>query len=228
MVPRSPDLGPRAAPQLHPSPASRLRGRTALCPGRTTVSSSFWRLCLCLDRCVHGGAFEVLVGPPQPRQPVGRVPRLGGGEAPACRASQPGAGLRRVPRPPVSPHPGLPSDGARVWPAGPRSARRAPPGCIDRVSAALRPRTPARLRNALRKSRREAPGLLRSGHCLMRPLHRTRPPRCSARAVSSVLFGAAGYHVSRGRGRAVSAVAMVRARVSAPHHRSCAGAGGPR
>nr|XP_042098514.1 translation initiation factor IF-2-like [Ovis aries] len=169
------------------------------------ASAYTWTVCVSI-----GGPFEVLVGPPQPRQPVGRVPRLGGGEAPACRASQPGAGLRRVPRPPVSPHPGLPSDGARVWPRPrpPLRSPRAPPGCIDPwssppPSAALRPRRRRPAEDALGEV---APGggaglLRRRALSLVRPLPPHRDAPLLHEAVSSVLFGAAGCTCPEGRGR---------------------------
>ena len=147
MVPEPVDLGPRAAPQLHtPALLPGSVGRTVLCPGVHTFSS----VCVSI-----GGPFEVLVGPPQPLQPVRRVPRLGGGEAPACRASQPGAGLRGAPRPSVSPHPGLCSDGALAG-CTPRAAPapallcspRAPPGCLDPWSSPPAQRAPSVRRDA--------------------------------------------------------------------------------
>lgn len=136
------DLGPWAAPQLHtPALLPGSVGRTVLSPGAHMFSS----VCVSIS-----GPFEVLVGPPQPLQPVRRVPRLGGGEAPACRASQSGAALRWVPLPPVSPHPGLCSNGALAG-CAPRAAPppallrspRAPPGCLDPWSSPPAQRAPS-------------------------------------------------------------------------------------
>lgn len=225
-------LGPSGcSPAPHPSRASRLRGPHSPLP-RGAHGLIFILAPLPIlgpFACPSVGLLRVLVGPPQPRQPVGRVPRLGG-EAP--QASQPGAGLRRVPRPPVSPHPGLRSDGARAGCAPRLAPPPAPAPLAPRPAWVLRPTViPAGPARALRPRRRRpaeaalgevVPGggaglLRRRALSLVRPLPPHRDAPLLPEAVSSGLFGPPAARVPRAADVSVSAVAMSQgARVSAP------------